>query len=100
MSVLRYSVLDENGIKINSILVRDPYPENYWPGYGRYITCDSDQIAPTPPENLEIKSDSNLFTYLIIRPNIAFDMGDSMNVETGEVTKKIEEQEIIEEISE
>jgi len=51
MTALRYAVLDQNGVKLNGILVDDPYPQDYWPGYGRYITCEFGEPDPSPPAN-------------------------------------------------
>lgn len=83
---LRYAVLDENGVKINGILVNDPYPQDYWPGYGRYITCEFGETDPTTPEILEIRTGDKPFTYLLVRPDARFDIGDSMDISTGNVT--------------
>lgn len=83
---LRYAVLDENGVKLNGILVDDPYPQTYWPGYGRYITCEFGEPDPTPPENLELKEPPRQFNYILVRPTAQMNIGDTMNLETGEVT--------------
>ena len=80
---MRYAVLDANGVKLNGIIVDDPYPQNYWPGYGRYITCEFGEPDPTPPANLDIRTE---FTYLMVRPQAQFSIGDTMNLETGEIT--------------
>lgn len=82
---LRYAVLDENGTKINGILVDDPYPQ-YWPGYGRYITCEAGEPDPTPPVDVDIRTGDRPFTYLTVRPNGRFDIGDSMDLVTGDIT--------------
>lgn len=83
---LRYAVLDENGVKINGILVNDPYPQDYWPGYGRYITCEFGETDPTPPEKLNLREGERAFSYLTIRPDGRFDNGDTMDIATGKVT--------------
>ena len=84
--VLRYAVLDANGVKLNGILVDDPYPQSYWPGYGRYITCEFGEPDPTPPSNLDIRTGDRPFSYLLVRPLAQFSIGDTMNLETGEIT--------------
>lgn len=86
MSALNYLVLDENGLVINAGPVDDPYPEGFWGGDGRYITCAFGQPEPTPPANLEIRTGFLPFTYLTVRPTSYCWIGDTMNVETGEVT--------------
>ena len=83
---LRYAVLDENGVKVNGILVDDPYPQSYWPGYGRYITCEYGEPDPTPPANLDIKEPPRAFSYLLVRPTSRMNIGDTMDLQTGEVT--------------
>lgn len=83
---LRYAVLDANGVKLNGILVDNPYPQDYWPGYGRYITCEFGEHDPTPPSNYEIKPPPREFAYLAIRPLAPMSIGDTMDLATGEVT--------------
>ncbi len=83
---LRYAVLDQNGVKLNGILVDNPYPQDYWPGYGRYITCEFGEPNPAPPANYEIKPPPREFTYLAVRPLASMNIGDTMNLATGEVT--------------
>lgn len=83
---LTYLVLDENGLVINAILVNDPYPDDYWPGDGRYITCAFGQADPTPPANLDIRTGDRPFTYLTVRPTSRCWIGDTMDIATGEVT--------------
>lgn len=86
MTALRYAVLDENGVKLNGILVDDPYPPTYWPGYGRYITCEFGEADPTPPANLDIRTGDRPFSYFTVRPQAQFSIGDTMNLQTGEIT--------------
>jgi hypothetical protein len=85
-TALRYAVLDAAGVKLNGILVDDPYPQNYWPGYGRYITCEFGEAEATPPEVLDIRTGDRPFSYLLVRPAARMNIGDTMNLETGEVT--------------
>lgn len=86
MNALRYCLLDTNGLVINIILVNDPYPQDYWPGYGRYITCAFSEPDPTPPANLNIRAGERPFDYLTVRPVSRCEIGDTVNIVTGEVT--------------
>lgn len=83
---LTYLVLDTSGLVLNAILVDDPYPQSYWPGYGRYITCAFGQPDPTPPANLDIRVGDRPFTYLTVRPTSRCWIGDTMDIVTGVVT--------------
>lgn len=83
---LTYLVLDTSGLVLNAILVDDPYPQSYWPGYGRYITCAFEQPAPTPPDNLDIRTGDRPFSYLMVRPTSRCWIGDTMDIVTGAVT--------------
>lgn len=82
---LRYAVLDADGVKINGIMVNDPYPQDYWPGYGRYIVCECDEPDPTPPAALDIRLGERPFSYLAVRPAGRFEIGDKMDLNTGAV---------------
>jgi hypothetical protein len=82
-SAYRYVVLDAQGFLLNRILVNSPYPEGYWPGYGRYIAYAGEDPAPPVPENPDVAPD---FTYLSVRPSMPMQWGAQMNIQTGEVT--------------
>lgn len=73
----RYAVLDAAGTVVNHILIADPLPAKYWPGYGKTLipleTCDYSAGAA-----LDIVA----FKITII-PQI----GDTVNLQTGEITK-------------
>jgi hypothetical protein len=79
----RYVVLDAQGFLMNRILVVSPYPEGYWPGYGRYIAYAGEDPAPPVPDNPEVAPG---FTYLSVRPAEPMAWGAQMNIQTGEVT--------------
>jgi hypothetical protein len=85
-NALRYAVVDANGVKLNGILVDDPYPQPYWPGYGRYIVCEHGEPDPTPPANLDIRTGDRPFSYLTVRPAGRFNIGDTMDLATGDIT--------------
>lgn len=91
--VYTYAVVDENGVKLNGILVNDPYPEKYWPGYGRYIIFNDEGPVPPAPANLEIVPGK--FTYLTILPDDRFENGDKIDVVTGKVTKRVVPTELV-----
>lgn len=86
MFALRYAVLDENGVKLNGILVDDPYPQDYWPGYGRYITVEYGEEKPIPPDNADIRKGDRPFSWLAVRPLAPMSIGDTMDLKTGAVT--------------
>lgn len=83
MNIGRYVVLDENGYCLNLILVNIPYPEDYYPGYGRYIVYSGPDPAPEPPKNKNIVAG---FTYLETRPKTQMQQGSRMDIITGDVT--------------
>jgi len=37
MTTRKYAVIDATNIVVNVILVNDPMPANYWPGYGMFL---------------------------------------------------------------
>lgn len=37
MTVRRWAVIDASNVVVNVILVNDPMPANYWPGYGMFL---------------------------------------------------------------
>lgn len=82
-NVYQYVVLDAQGFLLNRILVDSPYPEGYYPGYGRYIVYSGEDPAPPVPDNPDVAPD---FTYLSVRPSMPMAWGAQMNIQTGEVT--------------
>lgn len=78
----RYAILDANGVCLNVILVDDPYPSTYWPGYGRYATC-ADEGDVVLPDNPDITPN---FTILSVRPTGPIWIGCTMDIATGDVT--------------
>ena len=99
MRALCYLVLDTSGLVLNAILVDDPYPQSYWPGYGRYITCAFGEPDPTPPADLDLRTGARPFTYLTVRPTSRCWIGDTMNITTGEVTHPLPPDPVPEEAS-
>jgi hypothetical protein len=77
MSGKRFAVLDANGVVVNHILVDDPLPAKYWPGYGKTLVpleaCDCSAGAALDIVKLKITE----------VPQI----GDTLNLETGTITK-------------
>ena len=87
----RYAVLDANGVVVNHILIKDPLPAKYWPGYGKTLLplepCDVSAGAALDVVKLKIGT----------IPQI----GDTVNLTTGAVTKfqpKMVEDEITKEL--
>lgn len=37
MTVRKWAVIDASNVVVNVILVGDPMPANYWPGYGMFL---------------------------------------------------------------
>ena len=37
MTTRKYAVIDASNVVVNVILVNDPMPTNYWPGYGMFL---------------------------------------------------------------
>lgn len=79
----RYVVLDENGGYLNTILIAAPFPDNYHPGYGRYLAYAGPDPAPPEPGNPEV---APKLTLLNVRPLTPMSIGCHMNIDTGEVT--------------
>jgi hypothetical protein len=77
MSGKRFAVLDANGLVVNHILIADPLPAKYWPGYGKTLVplepCDCSAGAALDIVKLKITE----------VPQI----GDTLNLETGTITK-------------
>lgn len=72
----RYAVLNKNGVVVNHILIDDPMPKDYYPGYGQYLIC----LSGTP----DLKTPSGLQA-LQITPSMPPQIGDVINVGTGQV---------------
>jgi hypothetical protein len=75
----RYAVLDKDGKVINHILIRDPMPKGYYPGYGAKLV----PLEPASFSNGGAGLDVVTFDKMPVIPQI----GDTLNLETGVVTK-------------
>jgi hypothetical protein len=83
MAAKRYAVVDANGKVINHILINDPLPKGYWPGYGTNLV---------PLEQVDLSNgggglDIVTFDKWPVIPQI----GDTVNLATGAVTKFVPE---------
>lgn len=78
MTAKRYAILNKNGVCVNVILIDDPVPANYYPGYGAYMVC----LQGTP----DIVRGSGL-PVVTVTPDKPLSIGDTINLETGVVTK-------------
>jgi hypothetical protein len=78
-----YAVLDENGVKLNGVLIDSPYPTGSYPGYGSYLTYEGDDPAPPVPEDQQV---APKLYYLAVRPSQWMNIGDTMDIHTGQVT--------------
>jgi hypothetical protein len=78
----RYAVLDINGLCVNSILVDNPMPANYWPGYGYYLV-DQGAVPPIDPD--PGPTISTLLQVPSVTPNRKIQIGDVMSLANGMV---------------
>jgi hypothetical protein len=81
MSVKRFSVLGQDGVSVNTILVNCDALAGYWPGYGRYLVFNDEGDNPII-ENSDVRPG---FTHLAISPKSRIDIGNWMDVSTGAV---------------
>jgi hypothetical protein len=81
--VPRYAVTDKNGKVVNHIIVADPLPKGYWPGYGAYLL----PLEPVSTSKGGAALDVITFTKIDI-PKI----GDTIDLTTGVVTKFVPTQ--------
>lgn len=79
MTAKRYAVADKGGKIINHILVGDPLPKGYWPGYGAYLI----PLEPVDTSNGGGALDIIKFDKMSSTPQI----GDTISLATGVVTK-------------
>lgn len=84
-----YAVLDANGVKLNGILIDSPYPTGYYPGYGAYLTYEGPDPAPPVPDDQQVTP--KMF-YLAVRPSQWMNIGDTMDINTGQVTPAVTDQ--------
>lgn len=84
MAVRRYAVLDANGVKINCILIDDPMPANYWPGYGSYLM---DEGPADPKAQYTPPTISSALPVTDVTPDKPMQIGDTISLVTGKVTK-------------
>jgi hypothetical protein len=77
----RYAVLDANGVVVNHILIDDPLPAKYWPGYG---------AALVPLEEADVSQGAALDIHVLKIIDIP-QIGDTLDVDTGELTKFVPE---------
>lgn len=78
----RYAVIDKDGKVVNHILIDDPLPKGYWPGYGAYLV----PLEPVDTSNGGAGLDVIVFEKMTATPQI----GDTLDIETGEVTKFVQ----------
>ena len=73
----RYAVLDANGVVVNHILIDDPLPAKYWPGYGNTLV---------PLEPVDATAGASLDVVKLKITTIP-QIGDTLNIDTGAITK-------------
>jgi hypothetical protein len=74
----RYAVIDKNGKCVNHILINDPLPAGYWPGYGSHLV---------PLEPVEIGKGAALDVVVFEKMPVLPQIGDTIDLDTGVVTK-------------
>lgn len=82
MTAKRYAVADATGNIINHIFVDDPLPKGYWPGYGKYLL---------PLETVDTSNGGGGLDILEFKFDPVPQIGDTVNLDTGEVTKFVPE---------
>jgi hypothetical protein len=91
MSGKRYAVLDKDGKVVNHILIKDPLPAGYWPGYG---------AALVPLEEVTFDVEGARLPVHVLKISDIPQIGDTLDVETGKLTKfvpEIKDEEITKE---
>jgi hypothetical protein len=74
----RYAVVDKFGKCVNHILINDPLPAGYWPGYGSHLV---------PLEPVEIGKGAALDVVVFEKMPVLPQIGDTIDLDTGVVTK-------------
>jgi hypothetical protein len=81
MTAKRYIVLDGDGVVVNAIVVDDPVPKGYWPGYGK-------TLVPLEPATFS-KGGAGLDVVVFDKWPVLPQIGDAVDLTTGVVTKYI-----------
>jgi hypothetical protein len=84
MTAKRWAILDDAGIVVNVILIDDPVPAGYHPGYGRWLVYQGPAPAPT--------SVASGIPWLNKTPTLPLQIGDFMNANTGQVFRYVPSQ--------
>lgn len=75
----RYIVTNSSGKVVNVILLDDPLPKGYWPGYGAYL-------LPLQPVST-VKGGAGLPVIIFDKWPVIPEIGDTVDLATGQVTK-------------
>lgn len=73
---MRYAVLDATGLVLNTILIADPFPADYFPGYGVYLVGADAPAAPV----------DGRFDVLPLAVSQPVSQGDTIDLVTGAVS--------------
>jgi hypothetical protein len=80
-----YSVLDADGVKINTITAdEDLVNSGWWPGYGAALVDEGENPADPPPAPPPVKPVS---WRVIPKLKDGLTNGDKLDLKTGEVTR-------------
>ncbi len=88
MTAKRYAVIDENGVKVNSIAADEDAAKagTCWPGYGAGLVLEGDLPEDPPPVSQPPKDPG--FRLFDVTPSAPMNVGDAIDLQTGKVTPK------------
>lgn len=98
MTVRKYAVIDANNVVVNVILVNNPMPANYWPGYGQYL-CYQGPVNPNEVASPDAYTYSSLLaqfprtpTFGGVTPFYGLGIGDVISAVNGTVFRFVPNQ--------
>lgn len=96
MTVRRWAVIDGNNIVVNTILIEDPMPANYWPGYGKYLLYQGPATKGEADSSFtfssQLQQHPKQATFGGVTPFYGCNIGDFVNLSTGVVLRFVPNQ--------